>query len=738
MRGFLVLLLFTAVAGAADKIEWHYTLPEAKKAARNARKPVLAVVFEKGNRDSARLEKYLGKSPVLPILKHYICLRLERSENVALVAKYNLKYSPSSVIYSAVGTPMKLILGPTSAAKYAAQLKQAVEKHDQLWNPKRPKNLPKPGEARADGPDLIHSGLCPRGCPSCGPALTRALRWLVRKQNRNGSWAKPKGERVLRTAEGKQVTRSIDRIDIALTAVSGLALLAEGKSFATEARKAKHFLMDAVREDGVVCLDGGKDPIDVVYAHFETPLAAMFLAEAYVHAPNPELKAKLKRIAAYLTKAQEKTSGAWGYAPDFRDHISAARQGWRLLATTQCCLAAINHLRAAGIPVDPEVAKRAARYLLTCRGKDGLFVYRPADAGRNGHPGTTAAALHALLRSGAVPAAKVVASWNAYRPRYRDLHTFGEHESYFLLFTGLLMHGQSPGAAHEFHVGFRNRLLHAQKTDGHWDDDDTKGGSVFATAVATTVLQLPLGNLRIASQRPVVPTVREVVKPYYVGVPHRSCRVKAFRHAGRYWVDLAVSLDRPADLSYLRALKLGLEGASRELFDVTDGQMSIHRVDVYPNKGRWDAADILISKEFYDEEKNPHPFAHGITRLSQITHLRGPIKGKTRRFGQWIMFPPEGIHWADPRYQHVLAHELCHYLFGAPDEYGRNNGQSYCPCIQGSKGFTELCTKATHTDDRHKHDCWKLAKLTFPLLKVPDNPDPGPWTPPLPIVRFHR
>jgi hypothetical protein len=342
------------------------------------------------------------------------------------------------------------------------------------------------------------------------------------------------------------------------------------------------------------------------------------------------------------------------------------------------------------------------------------------------------------LRSGEVPTSQLLPSWNSYRRRYRELHTFGEHESYFLLFSGLLMHGHSPGAAHEFHVGLRNRLLHEQKPDGHWDDADQKGGSVFATAVASLVLQLPLGNLRIASQRPVVPTVKEVAKPYYLGVPDRSCRVKVFRNSGRYWVDLAVSLDREADEDYLRSLKLGFEGANRELFDVTDGQMSIHRVDVYANKGRWDSADVLISKQFYDGEKNPHPFAHGITRLSQVTHLRGPIKGKTLRFGQWIMFPPEGIYWADPRYQHVLAHELCHYLFGAPDEYGRGNGQSYCPCIQGSKGFTELCTKATHTDDRHKDDCWKLAKLTFPLLKTPANPDPGPWTPPLPIVRFHR
>ena len=57
------------------------------------------------------------------------------------------------------------------------------------------------------------------------------------------------------------------------------------------------------------------------------------------------------------------------------------------------------------------------------------------------------------------------------------------------------------------------------------------------------------------------------------------------------------------------------------------------------------------------------------------------------------------------------------------------------PCIQGRRGFTELCTKAIHTDDRQDADCWTLAKTLYPKLRGPDEVDPGPWEPPLPRIR---
>ncbi|MHC4452873.1 MAG: prenyltransferase/squalene oxidase repeat-containing protein, partial [Planctomycetota bacterium] len=454
----------------------------------------------------------------------------------------------------------------------------------------------------------------------------------------------------------------------------------------------------------------------------ETPLAALFLA---AHDPQP--RPSLRRIATYLVGAQDPRSGAWGYAPDFRDHPALTRRGWRLLATTHCCLSALNSL-----PGGNEAAKkRAAQYLLSCRGSDALFAYRATDR-RATYPGSTAGALYALMRSGVVAPESLDPSWTALRKRFHDIDGFGEHRWFFLLFTGLAMHQRGPGAASAFHRHFRDLVVHEQDKDGSYDDPDRKGGSVLATAIAAIVLRN-----RFPGNAHTVPKVPAVKDRTYLAVPNTNSRVKVFEHDGRYWVDLVVSFDRPLGDRYRAAFRSALVGANRTLYDVTDGQMSIHTVDLHARKGAWDKADIRVSKEFYDRTKNPHPWAHGVTQLSTVTELSGGTK-KGRRIGNWILFPPDGINWADPRIHHVLAHELCHYLFGAKDEYHQRTGESFCACIQGRRGVTELCGKDSHTDDRQEHSCWRLAKRLYPKLREPKEPDPGPWDPPGPEIGMVR
>ena len=86
----------------------------------------------------------------------------------------------------------------------------------------------------------------------------------------------------------------------------------------------------------------------------------------------------------------------------------------------------------------------------------------------------------------------------------------------------------------------------------------------------------------------------------------------------------------------------------------------------------------------------------------------------------------------------VLSHELCHYLFGARDEYGRTTGKRYCDCIVGGPQLTELCRPDNHTDDRYEESCWELAKALYPKLEIPKVLDPGPWNPPRPEIRVVR
>ncbi|MHC4407511.1 MAG: hypothetical protein ACYS0F_00755 [Planctomycetota bacterium] len=621
MRLLLSLLVFASLAHA----EWHVTMADAKKAARRALKPILCVVLDGKNQDSIALERALSKDPLRSELGNFIGLRLDRSKSLPLVARYNLKRSPSTIIYSALGIPMKLIIGPTSVTEYTADLVEAAKRHERMVAPREGgKQTNEFGEII-----FIHSGLCPRHCPTCTPTLTRSLQWLVGQQGRNGSW------------------NSVEE-----TALAGLALLAEGRSFPIETRKAKHVLMDGAGANGRA-----------------RALVAIFLAEAYAREPDAELRTKLDSLAK-----------------EFKDPDAAG-------------LAALCHLRAAGVRV--EGIERAAAAL--------------QESGAE-----SPAALYALMRSG-VDRTKLEPAWAGFRRTFLD----GSD----LLFTALCMTARSVDAAHDFHVAFRDRLLGAQKENGSWK------GSVVDTALASLVLQLPFGELKLAMRRPPRAQAKQSEKPKYLRLPHPTCRAKVFVRDDRYWVDLVISLDRPADGKYLAEIRAGIEGANRRLFDITDGQFSLHRVDVFPNRGQWDRADVLISKDFYDAQKNPLPWAHGITRLIGMKVNRGPEKGTLYRFGQWVMFPPEGVWWSDPRYQHVMAHELGHYLFGAPDEY--SGGKSTCPCIQGIREYTELCTKSNHRDSRHPDACWILAKRNYPLLKIPAKPDPGPWDPPAPRVVVH-
>jgi len=702
------LILLVALAPT-----WLDSLEAAQADARAHNRPVLIVLLEPGERASESLERALERAPLAKRLAGFACVKLDRSKHPALVAKYGLRHSPGTIILSSLGSPLKLIVGPTSSAKYAAQLDDALKRHAELWNPKRPETPPARGAPRTtrEIPRLVHGARCPDACPHCAPALRNARAWLARRQQADGRWTKPAEERELGTAQ-RRIDRSIDRIDVALTAVGGLAFLGE-----KPAERAARWLASRVGDDGVVRASERPDPLFDAYTQFETPLAAFLLA-----AQEDPPREALARIAAYLQRVQDPKSGAWGYGPDFREHPSVEKRGWRLLATTHGALSALNVLPG----VDDEAKRKAAAYLLACRGRDGLFAYRPADTRVRRYPGATAGALFALMRSGVVAGDALEPSWTALRRTFPDLDGFGEHRWFFLLFEGLAFHARGPGAARAFHRHFRDVLVHEQRDDGSFEDPDGKGGSVFATAVAAMVL---------ADRFPVAPRAPdpapEVAAKRYLELPGGP---KVFEHGGRYWIDLVVSFDRPVDDAFRRAFESALLGANRTLYDVTDGQMSVHAVTLHLRRGSWETADIRVSPEFRDQRTNPHPWAHGMTRLKTTTDL---ASGKQApRLGQWILFPADGLDWADARMHHVLAHELCHYLFGAKDEYHQRTGESFCDCILGRRGATELCDATSHTDDRQEVSCGELARRLYPRLKPPGTPDPGPWDPPGPGLEW--
>ena len=151
-----------------------------------------------------------------------------------------------------------------------------------------------------------------------------------------------------------------------------------------------------------------------------------------------------------------------------------------------------------------------------------------------------------------------------------------------------------------------------------------------------------------------------------------------------------------------------------------------------------DEADILVTTKFHSDPNVPRGGAHGITMITKRTEMRGGREIEGKRIGEWVKLPfhltPGGdpVPWHHVGLTRVIAHELCHYLFGVQDEYGA--GGHYCTCIVGDNRTTEMCTDGTHTDDRRERSCWAQAALLYPELSIPATADPGPWDPPLPEV----
>ncbi|MCU0726895.1 MAG: hypothetical protein MUE73_14075 [Planctomycetes bacterium] len=736
----LVLLLWPFGARAAP--DYRTSLAAAQREARTAGKPILALLVREGEAQSGRLERLLaGSRPILELLPEFVCVRPEGSERDRLVDRYDITSLPATLFFSDRGVPVKLVVGVLTAARFAEAMRAVLSKNRELKTPRpfEPPSRPAP-PPRAER-EFPHSPSCPDVCPSCSPALSKALGWLAARQKADGRLSKLPEECVTRTEDGRLLTRSIDHVDTALTALAGLAFLASGdEALKDEATRAARFLLQAVRPDGIVCAEEGNDYLHLTQCNFETPLAAMFLAEMQRTAPDPVRAAKLRSIADYLAGVQDPRSGAWGYSHDFNGMPASEKRGWRLLATTYCALAGLEWLRDAGVTVPGEVLERGARYVRSCLGRDGLFTYRSEFRRMDGCAATTAGALVALGRSGLAPAAELAKLRRAYRPRHRDFHDYGKHWHFFLLFTALAMNDEGEGAGRDFFEHIRDVLLSSQEDGGSWSEPDGTGGRVMATACAAISLALPRRRLPIASAAPASTWPEPPAKPSYVPPPHPSCRVKMFEHAGGYRFDLVVSTDGPADAAWFARFGRALVGANRILHDVTDGQMCLSRAVLCGKGERSGEADIRVLTGFYEQELLPQPFVHGITMVSERTTIRGEREKKGLRIGDWVMLPffargsTDPLPWDDPRLVRVLAHELAHYLLGLLDEYDPRTGGSRCRCLMGDLRATELCRDDDHSDPENPESCWAHAKALWPRLVVPRVEDPGPWDPPAPRI----
>ena len=190
--------------------------------------------------------------------------------------------------------------------------------------------------------------------------------------------------------------------------------------------------------------------------------ATLFLASVYGMEEDQKKQERLKRVldkAVGLISAAQSSAGGWIYTPD-----SNSDEG----SVTVTQIQALRACRMAGIVVDKKTIDRAVDYIKKCQNPDGSIKYS-LHSGGDGRPAITAAGVAVLYNAGVY-----------------DDQPFAEKA---LQFSKKHIQVSVDNTGHHYYTKKSAWMLRQQKKDGSWEGDGV--GSVYGTAIALTILQLP-------------------------------------------------------------------------------------------------------------------------------------------------------------------------------------------------------------------------------------------------------
>ncbi|MEM7802914.1 MAG: PT domain-containing protein, partial [Chloroflexota bacterium] len=139
-----------------------------------------------------------------------------------------------------------------------------------------------------------------------------------------------------------------------------------------------------------------------------------------------------------------------------------------------------------------------------------------------------------------------------------------------------------------------------------------------------------------------------------------------------FHLDVSLEWDARSDSLFLLELEEAFKEASAILYDITEGQVALGRINLFHDKAHWGISDVVI---FADNSLRPSASIGGIVSNPKDEILRdesvfenayGP--GQVRMGTVWDTF---GERTADlgEEWTRALAHELAHYLLFLPDNY---------------------------------------------------------------------
>jgi len=306
-------------------------------------------------------------------------------------------------------------------------------------------------------------------------AVDRAIAWLKRQQQANGSW-------------GRAVTGPTGQTALALLALMGAGVTDES------VRKGLDRLIRLQGKEGEYGW-GGLDSFQ--YGH---ALATLAMCEASCLIPLPRYRRSAQYALGYITISRS-PDGGWGYVPG-ADPGHTVLTAWMMLALD------VGRRAGLDVPAMDPTAYLKARLDDSTRGvwvigysKKGESASRPVRLRRRFPPehadanNTAGVLIYLLAGKRGLPSAAVA------KIRDRRLSTppawdpdSGSIDMASWYFASMMTAAISPSYAAKWQRALGPELLANQRPDGAWPPDGVwgrDGGPVYSTAILTLCLESP-------------------------------------------------------------------------------------------------------------------------------------------------------------------------------------------------------------------------------------------------------
>jgi hypothetical protein len=308
--------------------------------------------------------------------------------------------------------------------------------------------------------------------------VARAHGWLIQQQNKDGSFS------IVRNEASKTAP-------VAVTSLAALSLMAAGNlpdrgEYDRAVRRAVDWLVDHAREDGYVTTDA--DTISRMHGHGYAVLAMTQAYGMYTRDPvqSARLRAAVERGVRLIEGTQGETGG-WYYDP----RKVSPHEG----SITVCMIQALRAARDVGLAVDARVIDKAVGYMQRSQDPDnGRFRYAINDPKTSW--ALTAAALSTLNALGDYGSESVVRGFAALEESdpFTGMGRLEAFIDYGALYAAQAYWQYRDRAVFDrWWPSFVTACTERQRPDGDFGDNNY--GNVYATAIVSLTLQVPLGYL---------------------------------------------------------------------------------------------------------------------------------------------------------------------------------------------------------------------------------------------------